>query len=304
MAKSWLFGFVMCKIFYILTSVNWFTSMFTLTVMSADRFMAVCHPVTSMRYRTPIYSRMVCAMVWTISFLVMLPVILYTNTVERGPSTACAISWPSGQIIPPEKAFIWYAFLLGFAIPVALISVFYTMVVVRLKTVGPAKKSKEKKRSQRKVTRLVLTVVLVYIVCWSPYWAFQVHLTFVDPDDTRKYPWKIDLFQIITVFSYTNSMLNPLLYAFFSDNFRKSFMKAFSCTGVADVNSALTMETSVFPRCKQSCRNNQQPSRANAANHAAANHGADVTATLNDSLKVKAALQDDDEYASECTAMV
>jgi somatostatin receptor 2 len=249
MLKTWVFGYHMCKIFFILTSVNWFTSMFTLTVMSADRYMAVCHPVTSMRYRTPLISKIVCVIVWALSLLVMMPIMLYTRTAERGPNNlSCTISWPGGQPIPPDKAFIWYTFLLGFAIPTALISVFYFLVISRLRTVGPVKKSKERRRSHRKVTRLVLTVIAVYFFCWIPYWIFQVHLTFASPEIGKNDNWKIYIFQVITILSYANSSLNPILYAFFSDNFRKSFLKAFKCAGAAETNSALTVETSVFPR--------------------------------------------------------
>lgn len=46
--------------------------------------------------------------------------------------------------------------------------------LIEKKTVGPANKSKEKKKSHRKVTRLVLTVVTVYVLCWLPYWVSQV----------------------------------------------------------------------------------------------------------------------------------
>ena len=67
-----------------------------------------------------------------------------------------------------------YAGLLGFAIPIALIIVFYTLIVIKLKSVGPKKKSKEKKKTHRKVTKMVLTVIAVYVICWLPYWVFQV----------------------------------------------------------------------------------------------------------------------------------
>ena len=248
--RNWVFGFSMCKIFYILTSINWFTSVFTLTVMGADRYMAVCHPIKSMRYRTPIVSRIVCVCVWTASLLVMLPIVLYATTLEVSPGrVSCTISWPEGQAITPDRAFIWYALLLGFAIPVALIVVFYTLVLLRLKTVGPKTKSKEKKRSHRKVTKMVLTVIAVYVICWLPYWVFQVALTFTTADMPF---WCIQLFQIITVMSYTNSMLNPVLYAFLSDNFRKSFIKAFECASVSEVNAALHAEHSVFPGARKS----------------------------------------------------
>lgn len=247
--RTWVFGFAMCKIFFILTSINWFTSVFTLTVMSADRYLAVCHPITSMRYRTPLISLVVCFCVWCLSVLVMLPIVLYATTVPSGPSgeESCTLQWPPGQPIEPDKAFIWYTLLLGFAIPVALTSVFYALVVLRLKTVGPKTKSKERKKSHKRVTKLVLTVIAVYVVCWLPYWVFQVYLTFTPYQPPK---WVPKLYQMITVMSYANSMLNPLLYAFLSDNFRKSFMKAFSCATAAEVNGALQNEHSTFPRNK------------------------------------------------------
>lgn len=154
--KHWIFGFAICKLFYISTSINWYTSVFTLTAMSADRYMAICHPIPAMRYRTPIVSRVVCACVWTASLLAMLPIVLYTTTVDNGVGgVSCTIMWPPNGSIPGEKLFIWYALLLGFAAPVLLISVFYALVVLRLQTVGPKKKGKNK--SHRKVTQMVLT---------------------------------------------------------------------------------------------------------------------------------------------------
>lgn len=66
--------------------------------------------------------------------------------------------------------FTLYSLILGFAVPLSLILVFYYLVIRKLRTVGPKNKSKDKKRSHRKVTRLVLTVITVYIFCWSPYW--------------------------------------------------------------------------------------------------------------------------------------
>jgi hypothetical protein len=80
--RGWIFGSFLCKVFYILTSLNWFTSVFTLTVMSADRYLAVCYAVESRRYRTPFISRVVCGIVWIASLLVMMPVYLYCRSVD------------------------------------------------------------------------------------------------------------------------------------------------------------------------------------------------------------------------------
>ena len=53
---------------------------FTLTVMSADRYLAVCRAIESRRYRTPCYSRAVCVAVWVASLLVMMPIYLYSRS--------------------------------------------------------------------------------------------------------------------------------------------------------------------------------------------------------------------------------
>ena len=238
--KHWVFGEAMCKINFILYSITIFTSVFTLMTLSIDRYFAVCHPLTTQNYRQPVRALMVILVIWTVSFMVMLPIILYSQTVvpnQMYPERRrCTIVWPDNQPIPNDKAYTWYTFLLGFAIPVSLITVFYTMVVLRLRTVGPAnrQRSTERKKSHRKVTRMVLAVISVYIICWLPHWIFQINLTF----QTRVPSGFILLFNIITFFSYANSMLNPILYAFLSENFRKSFKQAFVCCNVINNNES------------------------------------------------------------------
>ena len=58
--KHWVFGFAMCKIYFVLFSINLFTGVFTLAVMSADRYLAVCHPIRSLKYRTPRIALFLC----------------------------------------------------------------------------------------------------------------------------------------------------------------------------------------------------------------------------------------------------
>lgn len=150
-------------------------------------------------------------------------------------------------ILNGQTAFTFYSFFLGFAIPLGLILVFYILVIFKLKTVGPKNKSKEKKKSHRKVTRLVLTVITVYICCWLPYWITQLALIFTPPGKTQENVM-IAIFLLAGCLSYSNSAMNPVLYAFLSENFKKSFLKACQCAAGREVNDALQVEHSVFPR--------------------------------------------------------
>lgn len=135
----------------------------------------------------------------------MLPIILYSTTVARmDGKKSCNIVWPSGNsgsgnstsgeddgfIESDGSTFTLYTFTLGFAIPLSLILIFYYLVLRKLRTVGPKSKSKEKKRSHRKVTKLVLTVIAVYILFWLPYWVNIINIAkFSGAFMITKSPW-------------------------------------------------------------------------------------------------------------------
>ncbi|KAI1291795.1 Somatostatin receptor type 1 [Halotydeus destructor] len=247
--KQWPFGHVMCKIYMTTTSINQFTSSLLLTVMSADRYVAVCHPISSPRYRTPFIAKFICLTVWTVSALLMVPIFMYANIIDTETTSSCNIIWPESEIMNGQKAFTLYSFTLGFFIPFVLILLFYFLVICKLRTVGPKHKSKEKKKSHRKVTYLVLTVITVYVMCWLPYWIGQVYITFQTPGSGQRHPEAMfTLLLLVGCLSYANSAINPILYAFLSENFKKSFAKAFVCAAGHDVNAQLHIENSVLPR--------------------------------------------------------
>lgn len=80
------------------------------------------------------------------------------------------------------------------------------------------------KRSQKRVTVMVLSVITAFVVSWLPYWVYQGLLIF--SDFTLK-----SLFSFLTILNYANSALNPLLYAFLSQTFRKNLDNLMRCTG-------------------------------------------------------------------------
>ena len=245
--RQWPFGTIMCKAYMVSTSVTQFTSSLFLLVMSADRYIAICHHVSSPKYRTPAVSRIVAAVAWLTSALIMLPILMYGTTVQLQPNVyTCHILWPEdGQA--GAISFILYSFTLGFALPLCFIMTFYCLVIRKLRSLSrKTHKSQNKRRSHRKVTKLVLTVITVYVLCWLPYWTSQMALI-ANPEscNTRL---SLTIFLFVGCLGYSNSAINPILYAYLSDNFKKSFLKACICAGGREVNAQLQVEHSVLAR--------------------------------------------------------
>ena len=97
---NWIFGMPMCKIYQTTTAINQFTSSIFLTVMSADRYIAVCHPISSPKFRTPVIARVVSLTAWTCSALLMVPVFMYAATITKPcGGQSCNIFWPFDDIV-------------------------------------------------------------------------------------------------------------------------------------------------------------------------------------------------------------
>lgn len=177
--QYWVFGSVMCKIYYILTCINMFTGAFTLTLMSADRFVAVWYPIKSLKYRKPKFAGIEAALTWILSTAVMFPIVLFADIVPQGPGSnfsSCVVRWPAAHAMTAGRIYVTYTLIIGFLFPVTLISLFYGLLVGRLRANRHHIRAAEKRRrlQRRNVTGLVTIVIGVFFICWLPYWSFQV----------------------------------------------------------------------------------------------------------------------------------
>ncbi|XP_062999503.1 somatostatin receptor type 5 [Elgaria multicarinata webbii] len=214
----WPFGTFMCRLVAAFDGVNQFTSIFCLTVMSLDRYLAVVHPIKSTKWRRPRVAKLISMAVWTLSFLVVLPIIIFTD-VQEGFHT-CNMNWPD-PIDLWSAVFIIYTSVLGFFGPLLVICLCYLLIIIKVKSSGIRVGSTRRRRSERKVTRMVVIIVVVFVFCWLPFYFVNiVNLVFILPEKMA-----VGVFSFVVVLSYANSCANPILYGFLSDNFKQSFQK-------------------------------------------------------------------------------
>lgn len=127
----------------------------------------------------------------------------------------------------PEPDWYWdtvtkiCVFIFAFVVPVMVITICYGLMILRLRSVRLLSGSKEKDRNMRRITRMVLVVVAAFIVCWTPIHIFIIVKTMVEID--KRNPFVIASWHLCIALGYTNSSLNPVLYAFLDENFKRCF---------------------------------------------------------------------------------
>nr|ASV63221.1 somatostatin receptor type 2 [Channa punctata] len=202
----WPFGPVLCRVVMTVDSLNQFTSIFCLMVMSIDRYLAVVHPIRSTKWRKPRMAKTINLAVWGVSLMVNLPIVIYSGIITKHDVCFCTIVWPEPQ----------EAYYTGFMV----ICLCYLFIIIKVKSSGIRVGSSKRKRSERKVTRMVSIVVAVFVFCWLPFYVFNVTSVTGTISTT---PILRSTFAFVVVLGYANSCANPILYAFLSENFKKSF---------------------------------------------------------------------------------
>ncbi|KAI7812492.1 G-protein coupled receptor 54-like isoform X2 [Triplophysa rosa] len=228
---SWIFGDFMCRLVNYLQQVTAQATCITLSAMSVDRFYVTVYPLRSLHHRTPQMALTVCTTVWICSLLLSVPIALYQHTESYfwfGPQTYCTEAFPS---VSHKRAYILYSFLAVYLLPLITICTCYAFM---LKHIGhPAvepvdgcnqlQTQAERAQAVRtRVSRMVVVMVLLFLFCWGPIQILILLQAFCSEDLSHSYTlYKLKIWA--HCMSYSNSSINPLVYAFMGANFRKAF---------------------------------------------------------------------------------
>ncbi|XP_043921222.1 bombesin receptor subtype-3 [Protopterus annectens] len=238
-ADTWLFGRSGCKVisFIQLTSVG--VSVFTLTVLSADRYQAVVRP---MDLQTPDALFRTCCKavcIWLASVLFAAPeavysdLYLFTNSESNVTFESCA-PYPASEKLLQEVHSV-LCFLVFYIIPLSVISVYYLLIAKTLQTSAyniPGEEHSHVRRqieSRKRLAKTVLVFVGLFAVCWLPNHILYLYRSFT-------YASSVDssvVHLLATIFSrtlaFSNSCANPFALCWLSKTFRQHFKNQLYC---------------------------------------------------------------------------
>ncbi|KAL4240627.1 Galanin-like G-protein coupled receptor npr-9 [Mactra antiquata] len=228
----WPFGVEWCKIVQYMTYVCAYASVYTLVTMSLDRYLAVVHPISSMSIRNQTNTVRILIVLWLIILGGNAPLlhnhVVFAYDYYGELRSTCISQYSIDNDMKMQKIFYGSFFFFGYLLPLSLTCVLYGLMLKRLLYgVAPGgSRRAESARSKKRVTKMVVIVVAIFAICWLPIQVIFMLQHF------GSYPENFTniAFQMVSnCLAYMNSCVNPILYAFLSDNFRKSFRKVLCC---------------------------------------------------------------------------
>lgn len=236
---SWPYGTFICKLSEFLKDLSSGVTVFTLTLLSIDRYIAIVKPLHKLTgHGGKTFTILLVMVVWLVAIAIAIPGAHFSYLWEFSlfPGHVIYVCYPFPENMKPwyPRTMVLVKFLALYAIPLSLIAVFYALMAKHLfsaskDTFGNHDGHVQKRKGRTKVAKIVLIFVVLFAVCFFPSHVFMLwfyfHPNAIDNYTKFWHAWKI-LGYMLTFF---NSCLNPIALYFISGVFRVQYRKYLLC---------------------------------------------------------------------------
>ncbi|KAL2099243.1 hypothetical protein ACEWY4_005723 [Coilia grayii] len=224
---DWPFGEFLCVVTSLSITTNMYTSVFLLAMISVDRYLALVQTMKARWLRRKRYAKAVCAVLWLLGVAVCAPVLPHRK-LRYEPEyqvMTCFLDYPHDSWKVAHHILLN---LMGFALPFLAISFCSINVVRALHRRNDHACGWD--QGDRKATALVYAVTLFFLICWGPFHLFTFLHILCDFQVLDAAQWMEVMAigdQFATYFAFLNSSLNPLLYVFTGQYFRRKLSELY-----------------------------------------------------------------------------
>ncbi|XP_068162363.1 urotensin-2 receptor [Antennarius striatus] len=217
--KGWYFGDIGCRILISMDFLTMHASIFTLTIMSTERYFAVLKPLDTVK-RSKSYRKAIALLVWAASLILTLPMIVSIQLMTMGNKAMCL---PTLSPLS-YKIYISFLFCTSIIAPGLIIGYLYIQLA-RTYWISQTETFKQtKKLPNQKVLYLIFTIVLLFWACFLPFWIWQLLGQF-HPLLPLSIKAKRNINYLTTCLTYSNSCINPFLYTLLTKNYKEYMRK-------------------------------------------------------------------------------
>ena len=255
----WFYGRVMCKLLWPAQTYFTCSSSLTLAAISLDRYRLIMHP-----FKTRLSMKQICILICLVHVfsLVAVSPYVYVLSLRNG---SCDENWPEFSY---RQAYTLFLFLVQYGLPLCFMVVMYGLAVRALYASSAKmrdnsitsnmsqlvrRESEASQKNPRKVSttnsimrklstisaridiwstpnakamQMFIVVVVVFAIFMFPN---QVVWVWADFGGGINSPNFTNISIVCWLFTYTNCVVNPIIFGVFSKDFRKGFKRIFEC---------------------------------------------------------------------------
>ncbi|KFM01423.1 Substance-P receptor, partial [Aptenodytes forsteri] len=225
--NEWYYGLLYCKFHNFFPIAAVFASIYSMTAIALDRYMAIIHPLQPRLSATT--TKVVIGVIWLLAFLLAFPQGYYSVMEELPGRLVCLVEWPEHGTNVYGKTYHFCMTILIYFLPLLVIGCAYTVVGITLwASEIPGDNSDryhEQVSAKRKVVKMMIIVVCTFALCWLPYHIYFT-LQYFNPEwYLQKFIQQVYL--AIMWLAMSSTMYNPIIYCCLNDRFRVGFKHAF-----------------------------------------------------------------------------
>ncbi|NXS79003.1 NPFF2 protein, partial [Erpornis zantholeuca] len=275
---GWPFGSLVCKMSGMVQGISVSASVFTLVAIAVDRFRCIVHPFKQ-KLSIPTAVAII-AVIWILAVAIMCPsavllqvqeekhfrVLLGSGNATR-PVFWCREEWPDPGM---RKIYTTILFANIYLAPLSLIVIMYARISISLSHTampGARKRSQEQRHSvwkrKQKAIKMLIVVTLLFTLSWLPLWTLMLLLDYASLSDLQLQLINVYIYPFAHWLAFFNSSINPIIYGFCNENFRRGFQAVFKlqlCSRV--LCSQPGQSSAILPAAHGQAPQDQAPQRA------------------------------------------
>ncbi|XP_013365152.1 PREDICTED: vasopressin V2 receptor isoform X4 [Chinchilla lanigera] len=230
----------LCRAVKYLQMVGMYASSYMILAMTLDRHRAICRPMLAYRHGGGARWNKPVLVAWAFSLLLSLPQLFIFARRDVGDGSGVFDCWARFAEPWGLRAYVTWITLMVFVAPALGIAACQVLIFREIHAslvpepsergcrrghrTGSTREGAHVSAAMAKTVRMTLVIVIVYVLCWAPFFLVQLWAAW-DPQAPRERP----PFVLLMLLASLNSCTNPWIYASFSSSVSSELRSLLCC---------------------------------------------------------------------------